>query len=132
MIMKETMEYADGTPVGKYIDMDRKIKVFCPMHGEFHILPKSHLDGDGCPSCFCDAQIEHINETYDMYYQLISSTDNTLIYRDDQCMSTIKIIETDTSGKPIIIVDHDHDLIKHNNPKASDIADELVTQYLKK
>lgn len=34
-----------------YINVDTKIKIICPIHGIFEQLPKSHLQGRGCPEC---------------------------------------------------------------------------------
>lgn len=35
----------------EYINADTKICVTCPVHGDFHILPFHHLNGQGCPKC---------------------------------------------------------------------------------
>lgn len=29
----------------------KKVKIICPIHGEFYQAPKSHLSGRGCPKC---------------------------------------------------------------------------------
>lgn len=34
-----------------YIDTDTKIKIICPIHGEFWQTPNNHLSGRGCPQC---------------------------------------------------------------------------------
>jgi len=34
-----------------YINNKIKIKIMCPIHGEFHQLPSDHLRGIGCPKC---------------------------------------------------------------------------------
>lgn len=35
----------------EYTDMDNKIKILCPKHGEFFQRPYDHLQGHGCPRC---------------------------------------------------------------------------------
>lgn len=35
----------------KYINAKTKVKIICPVHGEFWQTPNSHLMGQGCPIC---------------------------------------------------------------------------------
>lgn len=35
----------------EYINSRTKVKIICPVHGEFEQLPSSHLQGNGCPKC---------------------------------------------------------------------------------
>lgn len=35
----------------EYKNINTKVKIICPIHGEFEQLPKSHLDGHGCRLC---------------------------------------------------------------------------------
>ena len=35
----------------QYKNIDTKIKIICPQHGEFYQLPDNHLSGCGCPKC---------------------------------------------------------------------------------
>lgn len=35
----------------KYINCNTKVKIICPIHGEFYQTPQSHLRGSGCPKC---------------------------------------------------------------------------------
>ena len=35
----------------KYVNKDTKVTIICPTHGEFEQNPRSHLTGQGCPSC---------------------------------------------------------------------------------
>ena len=34
-----------------YINVDTKVCIICPTHGEFLQMPSSHLNGRGCPRC---------------------------------------------------------------------------------
>jgi hypothetical protein len=35
----------------EYIDSKTKVRIICPIHGEFMQKPYDHLDGHGCPIC---------------------------------------------------------------------------------
>ena len=35
----------------KYIDTHTKVKIICPIHGEFEQTPLNHSQGHGCPKC---------------------------------------------------------------------------------
>jgi len=35
----------------EYIHILKKVKIICPIHGEFNQQASSHLDGSGCPNC---------------------------------------------------------------------------------
>jgi hypothetical protein len=35
----------------EYVNIDTKITVICPKHGEFHIRPDHFFEGNGCPKC---------------------------------------------------------------------------------
>jgi very-short-patch-repair endonuclease len=38
-------------PIGEYKNKRTKVKIICPIHGEFYQLPKHHLNGSGCKEC---------------------------------------------------------------------------------
>ena len=40
----------------EYINNKSKIKIICPIHGEFEQSPSHHLSGNGCPKCKGDNQ----------------------------------------------------------------------------
>lgn len=35
-----------------YIGSKSKLKIICPIHGEFEQLPFAHIQGQGCPQCY--------------------------------------------------------------------------------
>lgn len=35
----------------EYVNADTKVKIICPIHGEFEMRPMNHLLGQGCPRC---------------------------------------------------------------------------------
>lgn len=43
------------------INTSTKIKIICPIHGEFYQRPYCHLTGDGCPSCYGNKKLTHID-----------------------------------------------------------------------
>lgn len=34
-----------------YVNYSTKVKIICPIHGEFEQVPKDHISGTGCPKC---------------------------------------------------------------------------------
>ncbi len=55
----------------KYIKLNQKSKIICPIHGEFEQTPKIHRNGHGCPSCGAGKFWYNIN-TY-LYYIKINN-----------------------------------------------------------
>lgn len=45
------MKYADGSAVEEPVDLDREVRMYCRIHGEFLLTPRLHLTGSGCPVC---------------------------------------------------------------------------------
>ena len=45
--------YGDRYDYGKvdYKNRDHRVIVTCPIHGDFHVYAREHLDGKGCPKC---------------------------------------------------------------------------------
>ena len=45
--------YGDHYDYGKveYINKDHRVTVVCPVHGDFQVFAREHLDGKGCPKC---------------------------------------------------------------------------------
>ena len=46
-----------------YAGAKKKVKITCPLHGEFEQAPSSHLAGIGCAKCARDKQSERLNST---------------------------------------------------------------------
>jgi hypothetical protein len=44
-----------------YVNSGTKVKIICPIHGEFEQQPSGHLTGNGCPKC-----VTHKNFTQEM------------------------------------------------------------------
>ena len=42
----------------KYTGYTNKIKIICPIHGEFEVRADSHLNGAGCPYCHKESKLE--------------------------------------------------------------------------
>ena len=47
LIHNNTYDYSESN----YVSSQTKIKIICPIHGEFWQTPNSHLHGSGCPKC---------------------------------------------------------------------------------
>ena len=68
----------------KYINNKFKVKIICPIHGEFEQRPDHHLFGKGCPNCsnrittteFINRAILNHGDKYD--YSLVNYIDNRL------------------------------------------------------
>ena len=41
-----------------YIAAAKKVKIICPLHGEFYITGNNHLRGQGCPKCANNVKLE--------------------------------------------------------------------------
>jgi len=52
-VKKKHNNYYDYSLV-KYVDGREKIKIICPIHGEFEQIAKTHLYGSKCPKCVND------------------------------------------------------------------------------
>lgn len=52
-IVKAKEKHGDKYDYSKveYVDAHTKVCIICPKHGEFWIIPNSHLNGSGCPEC---------------------------------------------------------------------------------
>ena len=48
----------------EYINMQHKVVIICPEHGEFLQLPQPHLKGQGCPVCGKEKQKKTMLEKY--------------------------------------------------------------------
>ena len=54
-----------------YRDTNTKVIIVCPVHGDFHQDPKSHLRGIGCPKCRSskgELRIRHFFNKYNICY----------------------------------------------------------------
>lgn len=68
----------------EYVNYKTKVKIICPIHGEFWQTPREHLNGNGCQKCsgvqrmntdlFIQRAIEVHGDTYD--YSKVKYTNN--------------------------------------------------------
>lgn len=63
----------------KYVNSQVKIKIICPVHGEFLQSPYDHLSGNGCPSC-AGYGFQPSKPAY-LYYLKIATEDNNVLYK---------------------------------------------------
>ena len=70
-----------------YTNMQTKVKIKCPIHGEFEQLPSLHLKGNGCPKCAgrCSNTEDYINKAKEIhghkydYSKVVYNGNNELI-----------------------------------------------------
>jgi hypothetical protein len=44
-----------------FVNVDTKITITCPVHGDWQQMPKSHLSGNGCKQCFLEKRKKNIS-----------------------------------------------------------------------
>lgn len=55
-----------------YLNNETRVKIICPIHGEFEQLPNNHLQGCGCPKCNSsrlEIETENLLKQNHIYYQ---------------------------------------------------------------
>lgn len=54
IVSKAKLVHGDKYDYSKtvYLGSKSKIKIICPIHGEFEQLPSAHFQGQGCPQCY--------------------------------------------------------------------------------
>ena len=50
---------------GSYRGIQKKIKIMCPVHGEFDQIALNHINGASCPSCAAQQRAEHLTAHVD-------------------------------------------------------------------
>ena len=69
----------------EYINAHTKVKIICPIHGEFEQEPNSHLEGKGCPNCYHKTKkykfnlLEEFESEYDFKAFLANNDINILL-----------------------------------------------------
>lgn len=51
----------------EYKNQRTKVKIICPIHGEFWQTPKNHMNGQGCPECGKKYAIEYHKNNYESF-----------------------------------------------------------------
>ena len=74
-----------------YIDYITKMTVICPLHGGFHVSPKKHVIGVGCPKC---SSIRNLN-SQELVEVFLKIHNGKYLYKQD--------IKIDVKGKVEII-----------------------------
>lgn len=69
----EKYDYSES----EYVDSKTKIKIICPIHGEFYQLPNNHLRTGGCPKC---SKQKITSNTIDFVQKAISIHGNKYLY----------------------------------------------------
>ena len=53
----------------EYVNAKHKIKIVCPIHGEFEQIPNTHLKGSGCKKCYFEKQSKAQRLTTDEFIE---------------------------------------------------------------
>lgn len=53
----------------EYINSTTKVKIICPIHGEFEQTPKNHLKGQGCPKCAIEYKSNKRKSTIEQFIE---------------------------------------------------------------
>lgn len=83
-----------------YINSQTKVKILCPVHGEFKQLPSSHLMGFGCQKCGFDASRKKKCSTKNKFCERAN-----LLYGDKYDYSLVEYINEKTKTN-IICPEH--------------------------
>ena len=72
-----------------YIGSHKKLKILCPIHGEFEIIAKDHLNGQGCGKCRSTKIWNSrgritTNEFIEKYYNKFPQNQNKLFFNESQ------------------------------------------------
>ena len=55
-----------------YVNASTKIKITCPIHGDFLQVPSSHLSGNGCDKCARDKQSKNLRLTQEEFIERVT------------------------------------------------------------
>lgn len=105
-----------------YVNTRTKVKIICEEHGEFYQLPKSHYNGQGCPSCYGDINITK-HEFIKKYGR--KEYDYSLIEEPLRIKSSISIINKKTKLVYIQLADHHKRNIKPTKIESNSLVKKL-------
>lgn len=72
----------------EYKTAKNKVKIICPLHGEFYQSPWRHLTGSGCPKC-----VHHVSKNENEIFEYIKSLSNTTIIQNERKIISPKEID---------------------------------------
>jgi hypothetical protein len=84
----------------KFINVDTKIKIICPEHGEFKQTPYTHLTGSGCPKCRNDKLSKRYRKSKEGFIKNAKE-----VHGDKYDYSKVNYVNTNTKIK-IICPEH--------------------------
>jgi hypothetical protein len=87
----------------KYVNTRTKVIIVCNEHGEFSQLPKSHYNGQGCPFCYGDINIDK-NHFITKYGR--KDYDYSLLKNPFRIKSYIKVINKTNGLTYVQLADH--------------------------
>jgi very-short-patch-repair endonuclease len=88
----------------EYKNIDTKVTIICPVHGEFNQAPYSHMKGHGCISCRGD----RISKTKKMSYNISNFIDDAISIHGDKYDYSLVEYKDANTNVDIICKEHDH------------------------
>lgn len=79
----------------KYIDVETKVTIVCPIHGKFEQVPRDHM-GHGCPKCGVNKSTNASRTTQEEFIK-----SSQIIHNDEFCYDKVNYIDSKT--KVVII-----------------------------
>lgn len=86
--------------LSNYNGSKTKIKIICPIHGEFEQLPNNHLNGSGCYLCGVIKTHEHLSSNNENFIQKAN-----IIHNNKYDYSKIEYVN---NKSPLCVVCHKH------------------------
>ena len=108
-----------------YVDSLTKVKIICPIHGEFLQSPRKHLQRQGCPNCVNKTEGKLYNWLFELYPNLVTQYSPKWIGRlkYDFVIEDIKLIIELDGRQHFEYVNHFHreNLLGHTTQQERDI-----------
>lgn len=77
-------------------DVDTKMIITCPIHGDFEQAPKNHMRGQGCPKCRYLTNIKKQTKNFSLFLQEANEVHNGFYIYDEEtyvnCKTKMRII----------------------------------------
>jgi len=80
----------------RYINSQTKVKIICPIHGEFEQRPNCHIKGNGCPKCNTENKHDRYAKSKEQFIE-----EARKVHGDKYDYSKVKYINSNTKVKII-------------------------------
>lgn len=116
-----------------YIGVNEKIKIICPIHGEFEQKPQLHIRGHGCPACGIISNQENLGWTRERYKNIktilyfVKIKESDSLYKIGITKNSLKTRFTKDMDKIEVIIEKDF----IDGSIAFDMEQDILKQYKK-